>query len=170
MWLLRLAVYTGARINEIAQLRRDNVRVEAGVPLIEFCEGHSQQSIKTGEARKVPLHPAIGDFLAYAKAAKGEFIFGAFPHDKNNGRAATLISTFGKFLRETCEIADTNLTLHSMRKRFADACIVAGLSAVSSRVLIGHAGDDVHAKVYETGPGLRLLAQDVAKLDPLGAD
>jgi integrase len=163
MWLLRLAIWTGARINELAQLRKDDVRVESGVARIHIREGEGQ-SVKTGDDRKVPLHPSIADaFLAHAKASKTDFIFDCFPHGEK-GRAAWLICNFPSFRRDACKI-DGKATLHGMRHRFKDACMNAGVAEERCRALMGHSAGDVHSR-YGQGAGLKQLAADVAKLEP----
>jgi integrase len=163
MWLLRLAVWTGARINELAQLRKDDVAVESGVARIWIREGDGQ-SVKTGDDRKVPLHPSIADaFLAYAKVSKTDFIFDCFPNGEK-GRAAWLICNFPSFRRDACKI-DGKATLHGMRHRFKDACTNAGVAEERCRALMGHSASDVHSR-YGQGAGLKQLAADVAKLEP----
>ena len=166
LWLLKLAIWTGCRINEAAQLRKRDVYVEAGVPIIHIREGHPQQSVKTGEARKVPLHPALAGFPAYASASETDFIFEAFPYDKDNGRAAYLIGRFGRFLREKCGITEQGLTLHVTRHAFIDAMRNAEVLEDRQRIITGHASGDVHGH-YGQGAGLHKLAADLARVDPL---
>ena len=166
MWMLRLLAWTGARPKEIAQLRKRDVYVELGVPLIHIREEQPLQSVKTSDPRKVPLHRAVADFVAYAKDADDDFIFARFPHDKNNGRSSWLTSRFGRFLRETCGIEERKKTLYSFRHRFIDATRNAGMPEEMSKALTGHSTGDVHGK-YGRGAGLRTLAEAMAKVDPL---
>ena len=166
MWMLRLLIWTGARPREIAQLRKPDVYTESGVPLIHIREGHPLQSVKTSHARKVPLHSEVANFIAYANKASGDFIFGSFSHDKNNGRSAWLVNNFGKFLRETCGITDRKKTLVSARHRFIDATRDAEMSTEMSKALVGHSTGDVHGK-YGRGAGLITLAEAVETLNPL---
>lgn len=164
LWLIRLAIWTGARINELAQLRKSDVGVESGIARIHFPAVENMAG-KTG-SRKVPLHPTVADaFLAYAQGSASEYIFGAFKDDPNNGRAGWLISNFRGFLDDACGITDRKLTLHSIRHRFHDALDNAGIAMDRQHVLVGHAGGDVHSR-YGQGAGLKQLALDVAKLDP----
>jgi integrase len=148
MWLLRLAMWTGCRINEAAQLRKCDVYRQNGVPVIHIKEGHPQQSVKNGESvRKVPLHPVVAEgFLAFAQASETDFIFGAFPYNRDNGRAAYLITRFGKFLRETCGINEPGLKQHAIRHRFHDAMDNAEIIEARQKTITGHARGDVHGK------------------------
>jgi integrase len=160
MWLIKLAIYTGARINELAQLRKTDV-FSKPVPYIHIREGGNGQSVKTGKARKVPLHFAVADFVNCAKVSETDFIFDMFPDDDVNHRAGWLIANFGVFLRKVCKITDRNVTLHSTRHRFTDAGRNAGISEQRIKEL----KDGV--KGYGSGTDIRELAKSVELMNPL---
>ncbi len=160
MWLIKLAIYTGARVNELAQLRKPDV-FSKPVPYIHIREGGNGQSVKTGKARKVPLHSAVAGFVNFAMASETDFIFDVFPDDDVNHRAGWLIANFGPFLRKVCDITDRNITLHSTRHRFADAGRNAGISEQRIKEL----KDGV--KGYGSGTDIRELAKSVELMNPL---
>ena len=164
LWALRLLVWTGARVSEILQLRKADIGTEGGVPFIHIREAHPDQSVKTGNARKVPLAPEVAGFLEYTAAQPGEWIFGAFTRNATKGRATWLISSFPAF-RRAHVTRDSNKTLHSIRHRFHDVLDNAGIPIERQRVLVGHASGDVHSK-YGAGPNLRKLYEDVCALRP----
>jgi integrase len=73
-WLPMLAVYTGARIGELAQLWGSQVAVVDGVPVIEIRPSKDGGRLKTASSeRVVPLHRALVEagFVAFARA-KGD--------------------------------------------------------------------------------------------------
>lgn len=164
LWALRLLVWTGARVSEIFQLRKTDIGTEGEVPFIHLREGHPDQSVKTGNARKVPLAPDVAGFIEYAAAQPGEWIFGAFTRNTTKGRATWLITSFPAFRRAHVTM-DPNKTLHSIRHRFHDVLDNAGIPLERQRVLVGHASGDVHGK-YGAGPNLRKLYGDVCALRP----
>lgn len=187
LWMLTLAVYTGARINEVASLRKGDVLrysdANGSFPYLYFRADAVKAQAGEDKSRKVPLHPDIAaSFEAYAKAAKGSHIFGAFEDSKDNGRAAWLVSNLPAFMREHAkemgialnsdgEIVDEDgkpLSLHSVRHSFHVAVSSARLHADAQRILVGHAGRDVHDRVYNSGPDFHLLYQDMCKVRPLG--
>ena len=149
LWALRLLVWTGARVSEIFQLRKADIGTEGGIPLIWIREGHPEQSVKTGNARKVPLAPAVAGFIDYAVAQHDEWIFGAFTRSSSKGRAMWLITSFPAF-RRAHVTTDLSKTLHSIRHRFHDALDNAGIPIERQHVLVGHANSDVTAS---TAPG-----------------
>jgi integrase len=175
LWLLRLIAFSGARPNEIAQLQGGDVYEQDGVKVIHirntdpvFGQPHPQKSVKKGLGRLAPLHPDVLDFFDHAaKLAKGEFIFGSFPWNKDNGRAAWLIRFFPQFLRHDCKIVDKTkrLTLYSLRHRFHDAMDEAGVPEKQQYRLVGHAAKNIHARYG--GGELQLLARYMASIKPM---
>ena len=68
-WIPLVALFTGARQNEIAQLYQDNFKVIDGIPCIHIAKTHDDQNLKTKSSiRHVPIHPILAqlgflDFL-----------------------------------------------------------------------------------------------------------
>lgn len=53
----KVCAYTGARVNEITQLRGEDVSEVNGIWTVHITP--EAGSVKTGEARSVPLHPHL---------------------------------------------------------------------------------------------------------------
>lgn len=169
MWALRLAIYHGPRISEIAQLQKADVKVLDGVKVMNLHDlPGTQQSIKNKySVRVVPLHPACADFWDYAAAATGPRIFGTFGYDAREASwGQWIIRRFGTFLRKECNIADRRLTLHSIRHRFHDAMDDVKMFSPTQHRLVGHVEKGAHG-AYGKGSGLKQLAEELAKVDPL---
>ena len=58
------------------------------------------------------------------------------------------------------------VALHSFRHAYIDATINAGILDEVSRAIVGHAGKGVHGR-YGQGAGLKVVADAVARVDPL---
>jgi integrase len=177
-WALRLLAFNGPRPNEIFQLQGGDVCMsDNGVKFIWVRDvdpvtgkRHPEKKVKTGQSRRVPLHPDVMDFFEYAaQFDKGEFIFGSFPWNKDNGRAHQLIAGFGQFLREDCQILEPTkrLTLYSLRHAFITAMRVAGVPKDFRTRVVGH-GKDIHDGYGGGDEELPMLANWVAKTRPLG--
>jgi integrase len=178
LWALRLLAFNGPRPNEIFQLQGGDVcMTDNGVKFIWIRDidprtgkRHPEKKVKTGESRRVPLHPAVVDFFEYAaQFDKDEFIFGSFPWNKDNGRARQLIADFGQFLREDCKILEPTkrLTLYSLRHAFVTAMRVAGVPKDIRTRVVGH-GKDVHDGYGGGDEELPMLARWVDMTKPLG--
>lgn len=66
-WLTWLIAYTGARINELAQLRKEDVKTRTGIPFIGITSSDENgQEIKTSSSRRdvrVDQHLQCGSVL-----------------------------------------------------------------------------------------------------------
>ena len=164
MWALRLLVWTGARLEEVFQLNKDDVRVESGVPFVWIRPAREGQSTKTESVHKVPLHPDVAAFVDYAKSRPGEWVFGEFTRHPIKGRGHYLSQVFTSFRRKHVS-GSPKKTLHSLRHRFKDVLDNADISLERQRVLRGACANEVIQK-YGQGAGLRKLWADVQKLKP----
>ena len=174
---LRTLVFSGARANEICQLRCSDIETIDGVSVMRIPEGLGQSVKNAPSARLVPLHPAIASDVLAQSGNGSEWLFPSFPHDNPAGHAETLRDAFnGRFdkkkdrffglLRGVCGIVDPALVLHGCRHSFIDACRRAGISEDIERRLVGHGKPDVHAR-YGRGAGLVAMAAALASVDPL---
>lgn len=154
-WLPIMALFSGARLEELAQLRGGDVKQESG-PGFYFnitAEGEGNQ-LKTKSAyRRVPVHPELGalGFLAYLEAcreAKHEFLFPDLKPDVQGKRSGNWSKRFGRYKR-TLGITDERKVFHSFRHGFVDACRAAGIQTEERDVLVGHANDSVAAEYGE---------------------
>lgn len=166
MWAIRLAIWTGARPREIMQLTKANVVAANGGPAhIHITEGHREQSVKSGFARKVPLAPEVEGFVEWAHRQPGEFVFGCFPFNAQKGRAGWTGDTFMPFLRDVVGITSPLKVFYSFRHRFTDLLERGGVPEIRQHALVGHGSKSVHRK-YKTDPKLRELYLDVIGLKP----
>ena len=114
-WLPWLCCYAGARVGEMAQLRKKDVTVEDGVWVLELLP--EAGTIKTGEARRVPLHPHLlaQGFLQVLEGLEDGYIF--CPAD--GGRSPTTVADdLARWVREV-GITDPELKPnHGWRHRF----------------------------------------------------
>ena len=60
-WVPLLALYTGARVEELCQLDCKDVRKEQGIWVIDINDNGPDKRTKTGERRLVPLHQTLLD-------------------------------------------------------------------------------------------------------------
>jgi len=118
----RLLLATGARAEEIAQLRIEDVRVLSGGSRIalRITDEHPDQHLKNLSSRRVvPLHSAaVPGFLAYFRSIKErghEWVFPRWRRTRTQPRSSPLVVRFGAYLRKQVGIEDRRVVLHSLR-------------------------------------------------------
>lgn len=126
-WLPILGLYTGARLNELCQLRLEDIQDIDGIYSFVLQEdtGDKSISIKSGAGhRMVPIHPFVADGLnlkGYVDhlRAKGETrLFPELPYQNDNygHKASKWFSTF----RHGCGLDSPKLVFHSFRHTLTD--------------------------------------------------
>ena len=83
-WLPYLALYTGARLEELGQLRTADVREQDGVVYLAIEPGDGKRVKTRSSKRRVPVHPALVklDFLAFVEGQRADGQTRLFPELK----------------------------------------------------------------------------------------
>lgn len=183
-WLPLLALFTGARIEELGQLHptdvleetyydQDGLVVTAWVIRIKHSEEFGQGVKNFGSNRRVPIHSELKrlGFLSYASEARKEGryrIFDKLVADKYGTETAQFSKWFGRYLRTTCNVTDTRMTFHSFRHTFKDLCRAAGIEVGDSLTghVTGKVGDSYGSDLYPLHP----LVNGIQRYQVLGLD
>jgi integrase len=149
-WFPLIALFSGARRTEIAQLRVGDVRQgEGGIWYFDFTSQGADQSLKTiSSARSVPIHSELirlGLLQVIAARAQAHSQAAALwerfePPVGPKAKAWT--KWFGRFLA-IYVVDHPAKTFHSFRHNFKRASREAGLSEEVHNSLTGHAGGGV---------------------------
>jgi len=145
-WLPVLALYTGARIEELCQLYIDDIKMEDGLWIFDINENKPDQKLKTNEKRYIPLHPFITDrlnFIEYAQNLpdqKGRL----FPELKPVGERKRYghgpsTNWFPSYKKCCGVVAPKNKkTLHSFRHNVAACLMEQDVQEYVIAMLMGH--------------------------------
>lgn len=139
-WSSLLCAFTGARIVEITQLRKQDVRDEAGTTVIRLSPDAG--SIKTGQYRDVPLHPQIIEqgFLDFLAGAPDGPLFHTAPKDKALQGARTTSGRISNWLQSLGVIPEGVSPSHGWRHRFKTIGQEVEISDRVVDAIQGHAG------------------------------
>lgn len=164
-WGPLLALYTGSRANELAQLRVDDIVEVDGVWCISHSEDTPDKRLKTRDDRLVPLHPKLIElgFLDFVNLFKhknyrwtdekdNHRLFKGLNEDKVRGGYAKELSRWfnGGYRKETNKhfgfkheigimaAAGERKDFHSFRHTFATAAQNAGIPDNFSYKITGH--------------------------------
>nr|WP_321466392.1 site-specific integrase [uncultured Desulfobulbus sp.] len=156
-WCPLLALYTGARAKEIAQLRVEDVFEQDGIWGI-FITPDAGDLKTIGSKRKVPLHPTILDrgFLEYVEQTRVGGHEKLFPEawDTENGPGDKLSRYFAVY-RKKLNIGQLKKgdgmpvkCFHSFRHSFVDGLKQAGADPLKIKQLTGHKDSDITTGRY----------------------
>ncbi len=157
-WLPLLALFTGARLNELAPMCADDVKVDVAsqVQFLSIVEDNEAgRRVKTeSSVRAVPLHPAllrIGflDFVDQRRAVSGSSarLFPELRQGSKGGFGEAWSKWFGRYKR-SLGIDNPNSVFHSFRHGFKDAVRAAGVHEDINDALTGHGGGNPVARGY----------------------
>ena len=173
-WLPLLALFTGARLEELGQLRTDDVvrltfpdtdgEDQAAWFLRITEDGNDGLKLKNAASeRLVPLHPELErlGFVRHAldmKEQKRARIF----HELRPGAYGRLTAKWGqwfsRYRRDVCGVTDRRMVFHSFRHTFKDYARHADVAEGVQRGIMGHSGEDA-ADDYGSGHGLYRLVE-----------
>jgi integrase len=139
-WVPWLCAYTGARVGEIVQMRKEDVwQDESGAWFLTITPDAG--TVKTDEAREVPLHAHLVElgFLDFVKSSKSGHLFMRLkPGADFRGVWKSRQNRLREFIREV--ITDENVQpFHGWRHTFKTIGTTAGIQERVLDVICGHA-------------------------------
>lgn len=173
-WLPLISLLTGARLNEIAQLRLGDIRQdpESGIWIVDI-DTDGDRSVKTVSSRRqVPVHPELirlgllryQEGLLKAGATRSASLWPELYSANPKYRSTAWSKWFNRYLRETVGIEEPSKVFHSFRHTFKRMGRNAGLGEELHDALTGHVGGGGVGRDYGDGFGLRALRQAVTQI------
>jgi len=146
-WLPVLALYTGCRLEEMAQLYTDDVRQEAGVWVLDINEKTPDKSVKDSKQRLIPLHPFLVEDLQFPEFVQKIINEGhdrLFPYLRMvNGKYSHGYSQEYSKKRKKWGITGSDKNFHSFRHTFIDYLAKHDFNQSIAYQLEGHADPTV---------------------------
>ena len=144
-WLPLLALYTGARLNELCQLHLADFQTIDGINVISISGEGGDKRLKTKAARRlVPVHPELHQLglMDYIQTLTDKGETRLFPELKKgrDGYGQTASKWFGRY-RKRCGITEDGKVFHSFRHTFIDGLKQAGVPKEHIAALVGHEDD-----------------------------
>jgi integrase len=135
-WVPWLAAYTGARVGELAQLRKQDVTKDGEHWTIRLTP--EAGTIKTNEARTVVLHPHLVELGFPAFVEAGHLFLKPSKSGDVLGPLQGLKNRLSEFVRTV--VRDPNVApMHGFRHRFKTVGMEAGVSTRILDAIQGHA-------------------------------
>jgi integrase len=169
-----LALFTGARLEELGQLRPGDVNEERYADsdgqertawFIHVRED-SEAGLKLKNAsseRRIPVHAELTrlgfiSFVIAATEAKQDRLLPLLRPDKYGRLTAKWGEHWSVYRRKVCGVTKPRMVFHSFRHTFKDYARLAGIPESIQRQLMGHSARDV-ADQYGSGEPDHLLVE-----------
>lgn len=168
-WVPWLGAYSGARVSELCQLRREDILKIEKIWCMKFVP--EAGSLKNANSeRVVPLHPALidEDFLGYVKTIRSGPLFPELAPDKFGKRGGNGTKIISRFVR-ALGIEDLRISPnHSWRHRIKTQQRRYGLANDILEAITGH-GRKTVADMYGEFP-IDALLRELKKIPSIPLD
>jgi integrase len=171
-WVALMALYTGMRLEEIAQLTVADVREEtangARVWCVDVHNGGSNKLKNETSARLIPIHSELVrlGFLDYVKALKAGPLFpGLTRRASKGGKVGARVGELFRKRLVALGLKRDGLCFHSLRHCVAGRLDAAGVPQSDAARVLGHAVAGMSYGTYsQAGPGLKRVAAVVQEI------
>lgn len=167
-WLPLMALLSGARLNELADLRVENFSEIEGIKVFEIRKGKNSSSKRIVPIHRHLLELGLWDYVQALKIREDQFLFPHRPATnkaKDAGREKSTGRQWGVWVSK-CGISDKRKVFHSFRSTAITDLHNAGAGHASIRAGVGHAAVGVSGAHggYVRGVQLQNLQETIEKL------
>ena len=154
-WIPLISLYSGMRLNEICQLRMEDIKVEDNIYYFDIInDEEKKQSTKNfSSQRRVPIHPTLIQIglikqIEQQRKLKKERLFDSLNYNKKNKYAGAISNAFRYYLDSKVGITDPKKVFHSFRHTARGRYFDNGVSEEEVNILCGWEGVGAGAKNY----------------------
>ena len=167
-WLPLLGRATGARLEELCQLRVDDFIEQQGIQCLRIDDNGAGQNLKNASSRRViPLHPSLLDMglLQHIESVKAAGADRVFPElEAVRGKLGHAPSKwFGRYKTKQ-GVTDGRKTFHSFRHTLIDDLRDAGVQDSLIKRIAGHEDAAVTFSVYGSRNPIRAMLEALSHI------
>lgn len=176
-WILVILLYTGARRNEICDLKTSDFIKIDGVYCFKITDSKTIAGLRT-----IPIHYklidiGLVDFINFKIKNNCEYIFDELIENKSNSsRPTTRGNAVSKWFNNSsandnrngyldiCNINHNGKRLHSFRNTFINCLKQQGVEIYVIKQIVGHSTNDITNDVYSEPYNIKILKNHIDKL------
>ncbi len=159
-WLIMIGRYTGARMNEICQLKPDDITSEA-----IYIRG---KVLKTGNAKRViPTHPKLIELglLQWVARCKGSRLFHEWKAVKGSySHAASRWFSRNNPFKSNVKGMKAEVDFHSLRHTVATELKQAGVASQYAAQILGHSNGNITYDRYGKNVDYKMLKESISRI------
>lgn len=168
-WLPFMGRATGARLEELCQLRVDDFIEQQGIQCIRIDDSREGQKLKNASSRRIlPIHPALLDLglLQHVASVRASGADRVFPElDAVRGKLGHAPSKwFGRY-KTKLGIIDGRKTFHSFRHTLIDDLRDAGVQDSLIKRIAGHEDGAVTFSIYGSRSPLKAMLEAMKQIN-----
>lgn len=164
-WLPILSLFSGARMQELCQLRFEDIIEIDKIPCFKISDEEYDQSTKSSSSiRTIPIHKQVIElgFLDYVKKQQSGRLFPCIEMSKSGNYSNTFSKRFGRYM-DSCFTNKGKTSFHSFRHTIADAFRDAGVQEEIANLVTGHKNKSVYSN-YGSSDKTKLLKKHLDKV------
>ncbi|WP_083936147.1 site-specific integrase [Methylobacterium sp. B1] len=155
-----IGLYSGARLNEIAQIHIADIKQEGDLWYFDLNDDDGKRLKTEASKRIVPMHPKLIELglLQYVTELRSQGqtkLFPSFTYCTKNGWGRVLGRWFNEMFLPELGIKNESLVFHSLRHTVTNSLQREGVPQPIVQALIGHTRADMLGQHYSAS-GLRL--------------
>ena len=156
-WGVLIAMHTGARLNEVAQLHLADIVQRDGIWCFDINmddKATTRKRLKNRQsARLVPMHPYLkaSGLLEYVEGLRNAGrarLFPEYPYTASDGYGRNLGRWVNGSLLPALKIKTDQLTFHSLRHSMVERLVALDVSQAHIMAIVGHEPGTTTLKVY----------------------
>lgn len=153
-WGPLIALYTGARLNEIAQIHLSDIRSNDGIWCFDLNDNDESKTLKTAASRRlVPIHSrlielGILQYVQTLRAAGETKLFPSFEFCPKNGWGRSLGRWFNNQFLVKLGIKAKGLSFHTFRHTVVTQLLRTGVNLEVVQTIVGHERQGVTLRTY----------------------
>ncbi|MGR3500540.1 MAG: site-specific integrase [Limimaricola soesokkakensis] len=152
-WGTLIAMFTGMRLNEVAQLEVQDIQEDGGVWLIDVNDNGPDKRLKNpASRRRVPVHQQLVelgflDFITEMRRSSSR-LFPSLTYTKQNGYGRNIGRWFNERFLPELGINDKGLVFHSLRHTMVTRLSQSDVQETKVKAIAGHAQTGVTYDTY----------------------
>ncbi|WP_168176856.1 tyrosine-type recombinase/integrase [Thioclava sp. F36-7] len=170
IWACLIGVFSGARLEEILQLKVEDFSNRNSQHLFAVNNG-DQQSTKTASSkREVPIHDrlielGLIDLLARRRDAGATWLFEGLERSRSRNKFSGVFTKMFTDFRKENGLYRELMDFHSFRKGFNQAMVDEDFSGEKRCAILGHVNNGINMRHYSDGFSLSAKASAVNSVD-----